>query len=267
MSEGGDDTEIVPGDRPGTFVLRMSGMSQSHVDLDDPTRIEFEYVRRLADVVDAWGTPGQPVRVVHIGGAAMTLPRYVATVRPRSPQVVLEPAVAVTERVRVELPLPRQSGIKVRPVDGRSGVAALRDAHAEIVVLDAFADARVPPELVTTEFFADAARVLEPDGLLVLNLTDRAPFGWTRRVVAALRTSFPGLLLTAEPATLRARRLGNLVVVASRGGVPLGALRARAASAAAPYRVLDLGQVSDGFGGGSPFTDADSEASPAPADR
>jgi spermidine synthase len=265
VSEGAGTTEIVPGDRPGTFVLRMSGMSQSHVDLEDPTRIDFEYVRRLADVVDAWSTPGQPVRVVHVGGAAMTLPRYVATRRPRSPQIVLEPAAEVTELVRAELPLPRQSGIKVRPVDGRSGIAALRDAHAELVVLDAFADARVPPELVTTEFFADVARVLEPDGLVVLNLTDRAPFGWTRRVVAALRTSFPELLLTAEPATLRARRLGNLVVVASRGEVPLAALRTRAASTASPYRVLDLAQVSDGFGGGTPFTDADSEPSPAPS--
>lgn len=259
-----DATEIVPGDRPGTFVLRMSGMNQSHVDLDDPTRIEFEYVRRIADVVDACAPPGEPVRVVHVGGAAMTLPRYVAALRPRSAQVVLEPAVNVTERVRAELPLPRQSGIKVRPVDGRSGIAALRDAHAELVVLDAFADARVPPELVTAEFFADVARVLEPHGLFVLNLTDRAPFGWTRRVVAALRTSFRELLLTAEPATLRARRLGNLVVVASRADLPLTALRERTASSAAPYRVLDLAQVSDGFGGGTPFTDADAEPSPPP---
>ena len=262
-----EEAEIVPGDRPGTFVLRMSGMNQSHVDLDDPTRIDFEYVRRLADVVDAVAAPGQPVRVVHIGGAAMTLARYVATVRPRSPQIVLEPAADVTELVRRQLPLPRQGGIKVRPVDGRSGVGALRDRYAGLVVLDAFADARVPPELVTTEFLADVARALEPDGLLALNLTDRAPFGWTRRVVAALRTTFPELLLTAEPATLRARRLGNLVVVASRGPVPLADLRRRAASAAAPYRVLDLAQVSDGFGGGTPFTDGDSAPSPAPSDR
>src|SRR3954447_24569689 len=97
--EAGDveGCEIEAGDRPATFVLRMSGMDQSCVDLDDPTRIVFDYVRRLADVVDAVGPPGAPLRVVHVGGAAMTLPRYVATTRPRSSQVVLEPAAAVTE--------------------------------------------------------------------------------------------------------------------------------------------------------------------------
>jgi spermidine synthase len=261
---GTDPAEIVPGDRPGTFVLRMSGMSQSHVDLEDPTRIAYEYVRRIADVLDAAAQAGAPLRVVHVGGAAMTLPRYVAATRPRSPQVVLEPATEVTDLVRADLPLPPRSGVKVRPVDGRAGIAALRDRYAEVLVVDAFAGGRVPAELVTAEFFEDVARVLEPDGLLVLNLTDRAPFGWTRRVVAGVRRRLPELLLTAEPATLRARRLGNLVVVASRGAVPLGALRRRAKSAAAPYRVLDGALVSDGFGGGRPFTAADAEPSPPP---
>ncbi len=262
-----DPADISPADRPGAFLLRMSGMDQSHVDLEDPTRIVFDYVRRMADAVDVLPPAGEPIRIVHIGGAGLTLPRYVATTRPRSAQVVLEPAAQVTELVRRELPLPRNSGIKVRPVDGRAGIVALRDSYAQVVVLDAFADARVPGDLVTVEFFTDVVRVLEPGGVLLLNLADRAPFAWTRRAVAALRTVFPEVLLSAEPATLRGRRAGNLLVVASRTALPLDLLRRRAASSAAPYRVLDAGQVSDGFGGGEPFTDADSRPSPAPTDR
>ncbi len=257
------DPEVLPADRPGSFVLRMSGMDQSYVDLHDPTRLVFEYVRRLGDVVDACAPPEQPLRVVHVGGAGLTLARYVAATRPRSAQIVLEPAADVTELVRAKLPLPRRSGIKVRPVDGRAGLAALGPASADLVVLDAFAEARVPASLVTTEAFGSIADVVGP-GLLALNLTDRAPFGWTRRVVAAVRTAFPELLLTAEPATLRAKRLGNLVVVASRTAVPLGPLQQRATTAASPYRVLDARAVSDSFGGGSPFTDADSAPSPPP---
>src|SRR6478735_12663755 len=136
---GEQPCEIVPGDRPGTFVLRLDGMSQSHVDLAHPTRLEFEYVRRIGDVLDVAEAPGAPLRVVHVGGAAMTLPRYVAATRPRSAQVVLEPAAEITELVHTELPLPPRSGIKVRDVDGRTGIAALRDEYAQVVVLDAFA--------------------------------------------------------------------------------------------------------------------------------
>ena len=49
--------EIVPTERPSAFVLRVDGADQSHVDLDDPTRLEFDYVRRMGDVLDAWGQP------------------------------------------------------------------------------------------------------------------------------------------------------------------------------------------------------------------
>ena len=123
---------------------------------------------------------------------AMTLPRYVAATRPRSAQVVLEPAAAVTELVRRELPLPRNSGIKVRDVDGRTGVAALRDSFADLVVVDAFADARVPGVAGDRRRSRPSClRVVGPSGVVALNLTDRAPFGWTRRAVAAAAYGVP----------------------------------------------------------------------------
>lgn len=255
--------EISPTDRAGAFVLRMDGRDQSLVDLDDPGRLAFDYVRRIGDVLDTWGEPGEPVRVLHVGGAAMTLPRYVAHTRPRSAQVVLEPAAEVTDLVRRELPLPPRSGIKVRPVDGRTGLAAFRDGAVDVIVVDAFVDGRVPGGLVTVDCAADCARVLTADGLLLLNLVDAAPFAWTRRVVAAVRTALPTQLLGAEAATLRGRRPGNLLLVAGRSSVPSSALRARAASGPAPYRVLAGGQVSDTLGGGVPFTDDDTAPSPA----
>ena len=111
------------------------------------------------------------------------------------------------------------------------------------------------------------SRALTDSGWFLLNLTDRAPFAWTRRVVAGLRTVFPELMVSAEPATLRGRRFGNLLVVASRAPVPVTSLRQRAASSAAPYRVLDAAQVSSSLGGGTPFTDDDTRPSPLPQDR
>ena len=254
---------ILPTERPRSFVLQMDGRDQSYVDLDDPGRLVFDYVRRMGDVIDAWGEPGQPVRVLHVGGAAMTLPRYVAHTRPRSAQVVLEPDADLIELVRGELPLPRRSGIKVRPVDGRTGTGELKDGTLDLLVVDAFADGRVPGDLVTVECAEQYVRVLTDDGLLLLNLVDRAPFAWSRRVVAAVRTVLPVVLVSAEPATLRARRPGNLLLVAGRSSVPVAALRATAARGAAPYRVLDTSQVSDSLGGGRPLVDADTVPSPA----
>ncbi|NHC24392.1 spermidine synthase [Nocardioides sp. IC4_145] len=242
--------EVVPADRPDTWLVRRDGRDQSHVDLADPTHLAFDYVRRLGDVVDLHRPAGEPTRVVHVGGAGLTLPRYVAATRPGSWQVVLEPDEALTASVRELLPLPRRSGIRVRPVDGRTGMAALRDDCADLVVLDAYDDGQVPAELVTTAFFADVGRVLAPGGWFLLNLSDRAPFGATRDAVAGLRTVFARTLVAAEPATLRARRAGNLTVVAGPDDSLADALAARAAGGALAARVLGHDRVSDSFGGG-----------------
>lgn len=260
-----DDRELLPdGARPSAYVLRVGGADQSHVDLDDPTYLAFDYVRRIGDVLDAIEPAGEPLRVVHVGGAGMTLARYVAATRPRSSQVVLEPDESLTAFVREHLPLPRRSGIKVRGVDGRSGLAAFPDDSVDVVVVDAFAAARVPAELTTREALADVRRVLRGTGLVALNLADRAPFGYTRRVVAGLRAEVGDVLLSAEPGTLAGRRFGNVLAVASPAPLPVASLQRRAAGSPLPYRVLEGHAVDDRVGKGVPFTDADAEASPPP---
>ena len=239
--------EVVATEHPGAWLVRVDGHDQSLVDLDDPTRLVFDYVRRMGDVVDV--LPPTSTRVVHVGGAGLTLPRYVAATRPGSSQVVLEPDEELTALVRERLPLPRGSGIKVRPVDGVTGTAALRDDHAHLVVVDAYDDGAVPDDLLGDAFLTDVARVLAPGGLVLVNLADHAPFRRARDVVARLRAAVGTVVLSAEPATLRGRRPGNLLLVAG-ADPPLEALRRSAATSEAPYRVLDGRQVSDSFGGG-----------------
>lgn len=257
--------EIVPDrDRPSAFTVRIDGTDQSHVDLGDPSRLEFDYMQRIAHVIDAHGEPGAPLRFVHIGGAGLSIPRYVAATRPRSSQTVLEPDEQVTAMVREQLPLPRNSGIKVRAVDGRTGVAAMRDDFADIAVVDAFDGAQIPAELATTEFFAEIARIVTTDGLVLINLADRAPFTYVRRVVRGVCDAYAQVMISAEPATLKGRRFGNVLVVASQRPLPWEALARRAASSPFPYRVLPYRDVVETFAAKQPFTDADSARSPAP---
>lgn len=251
-------------ERGSGFLLKVGSTDQSYVDLDDPTLLEFDYVQRIADALDAFAPSDEPRRVIHVGGAAMTLARYVAATRPRSPQIVLEPDEALTAYVREHLPLPPRSGIKVRPVGGYDGIAAMRPDYADVVILDAFDGARVPAELTTTEFFAQVAQVLVGDGLFLLNLADRAPFGYLRRVVAGLGRHFTTLAMSAEPATLKGRRFGNVLVCAANGTLPEAALAQKAARSAFPYRVLTDDLVRKAFAGAEPYTRSDSAMSPEP---
>lgn len=256
----GMDFRLEPAD--DGWVVVMDGVAQSWVDPTDPTRLEFGYMLRMADYLDAIAPAGERMRVVHVGGAAMTMARYLAVRRPTSPQIVLEPNAALTEAVRAELPLPARSGVKVRPVDGRTGIAQMPADYARVVIVDAFDDATVPADLVSAEFIADLDRVLTSDGVVLFNLIDVSPFGWTKRVMATLGEIFDELSLTAEPATLKGRRHGNLLAAASHQALPMDTVIRRAAGSAFPFRVLHGGTLGSFIGGAAPFSDADAVNSP-----
>ena len=242
--------------------VRIGGTDQSYVNLEDPTHLEYDYVQRLADVIDAHGTPGERLRVIHLGGAGLTLARYVAHTRPSSAQIVCEPDEALTALVREKAPLPKNSGIKVRPVDGRTGLAAMPDDYADVVIIDAFVGTEVPASLVTVEAFADVRRVLVDGGLLLMNVTDKAPFAWARRVLAGLRLYFGHRSLSAEPSTLKGRRKGNLVLAASTRPLPVDELARGAALQVFTYRLVAGEQLDSMVGGAQPMHDG--AASPSP---
>ncbi len=256
----GESELLADADRPGGWLLTVDRIRQSYVDLDDPTYLDFEYVQAFADVLDAL-EPG-PLAVTHVGGGACTLARYVAATRPGSPQIVLEPDTALTALVRARLPLPRGARIRIRPVDGRAGVAALGDASADVVVLDAFHGGRVPPDLATLEFLTDLGRVLRPGGVFLANIADGPPVVYSRRFVATVRAVLPEVLVIAEPAILKGRRHGNVVVAAARAGLPVAAVR-RASAAAAFPRTVTIGFGHDA----KPLTDAAPLRSPQPPDE
>lgn len=252
--------EIVEED--GGWRVVMNGVAHSWVDLDDPTRLEFAYMLRMADYLDACWPAGERMRVIHIGGAAMSLPRYIAARRPTSPQIVLEPFVELTQAVRELLPLPARSGIKVRAVDGRTGIAQMPDDYAQVVIVDAFDDATVPASLTSIEFYSEVRRILHPDGLVLANLIDAHPLIWSKRVVASASACFSHVSLSAESATLKGRRHGNLVLAASNVELPLDYVIRRAAGSAFPFRVLHDSVLRDFVAGARPFTDADAVSSP-----
>ena len=261
-------SEIVPDHiHRGGFVVRNGRTEQSWVDPDDPLRLEFEYVQRIAEVLEATvlaRPANERVRVIHVGGGGLSIPRYVEARRPRTAQVVLEPDAELTEQVRAQLPLTRHSGIKVRPVDGRTGIAQVPAGCADMVIVDAFSGASVPAELATEEFFTEVVRTLRNGGLTVMNLTDQSPFSWSRRCLAGLIRTHRQVAVSAEAPVWKGRRFGNLVAVAG-AALPVQELERRLALAPFPYRLQWGRELAGWVAGAAPFTEADAEASPAPS--
>lgn len=249
-------------DRPDGWMLTMSGVPQSYVDLSDPTYLDFEYVRLMANVVDC--LDDGPLDVVHVGGGACTLPRYIAATRPGSRHIVVEPDAGVVQLVRDQLRLKSVPRLKVRILDGRTASAGLADGSADLFVLDAFSGATMPIDLATVEYMADVARILRDDGTLLINVADGKGLAFVRRVVATVRSVFRHAALLADPGVLRGRRFGNLIVVASPQDLPLGPLTRRAAGGLTQARCVSEDDLTKFIAGAPLIRDGDPVLAPVP---
>ncbi|MFB7088356.1 spermidine synthase [Streptomyces sp. NPDC056296] len=251
-------------DRKRAWLLTVDGAPQSYVDLDEPAHLEFEYTRRLGHVLDTVAEPGRALDVLHLGGGAFTLPRYLAATRPGSRQDVVEADRGLLDLVAEHLPLPDGAGITAHGADARAWLEAAPADSVDVLVADVFGGSRVPAHLTSVDYARAAARVLRADGVYVANLADSAPFPFLRPQLAGFATLFEELALIAEPGVLRGRRFGNAVLVAAHRPLDTAALARRTAADAFPARVEHGPALRDLIGDARPVRDEDAVPSPEP---
>jgi Spermine/spermidine synthase domain len=259
-------------DRPHAWTLLVGSTPQSYVDLDDPEYLDFEYVRRLGHLLDLAAPAGEPLRVLHLGGGALSLARYVAATRPRSAQLAVDSDADLVELVRERLPLSqprrrpgiRAGRIRIRIGDARDVLESLAPGSFDVVIADLFAGARTPAHLTSAEFAAAARRAVGPDGMLAVNIGDGPPLAHTKARLASVLTAFSAACLIADAGVLRGRRFGNLVLAASDADLPVEGLTRRTASDPFPGRVMDGEELDRFVAGARPILDARAELSPAP---
>lgn len=261
---------VIEADRfvPGSFQLVVDGTPQSHVNLDDPTQLFFEYVQRMGNVIDLIGEPGQPITAVHLGAGALTLPRYIAHTRPGSRQQVVELESNLVDLVREHLPLPRYAQIRVRHGDAREVVAKLPAGlrgSVDLLVVDIFSGARTPAHVTSLEFYSSAVELLAPNGIVLVNVADGPPLAFARSQVATLGAAVANVAALAETQVLKGRRFGNVVLVGSNAALPMDWLPRLLAGGPHPAKAVAGAELA-AFAAGAPVvTDATSVPSPPPA--
>jgi spermidine synthase len=208
--------------------LLVDGLEAAVVDRDDPTHLDFPYMRWIADVLDVGWRAGVPLRAVHVGAGGCVLPRYLAAARPGSDSEAYELDAAVLAALGSVLDLRAQPGLRVRLGDGRALLAGRPARSADVVITDAFSGPVVPVHLTTVEFQGEVRRVLRPGGVHMVNLIDGPPLRAARRQAATLLDAFAEVVLLAPRAVVAGRRTGNVVLAAADRTLGLARLRARA---------------------------------------
>ncbi|NQX15259.1 spermidine synthase [Rathayibacter sp. VKM Ac-2857] len=248
--------------------LVVDGTPQSHVDLSDPTHLSFEYVRRIGHAIDLLAPEGEAVTALHLGAGALTLPRYVAATRPGSRQQVVEIEAALVDLVREALPLPRGAQIRIRQGDAREVLGKLPPGllgTVDVVVVDIFSGARTPAHVTSAEFYREIAPLLAPAGIVAVNVADGGALAFARAQAATLAAVFAHTAIMTDTQMLKAKRFGNVVMLASPSPLPVDGLPRRLASDPAPAKLVQGRELENFLGGASVVTDDTATPSPLPA--
>ncbi|GAA1534039.1 spermidine synthase [Microbacterium ginsengiterrae] len=264
LDHGGIAT-ISPSSFTSGFELVVDGTPQSHVDLEDPTHLHFEYVVRMGAVIDQ--LRAGPLTAVHLGAGALTIPRYIEATRPGSHQQVIEWEAPLAALVREHLPLPRGAAIRMRIADARAGVQKLPPAlvgACDLVVSDVYSGAQTPAHLTSVEFYREVTGLLAPTGVLLVNVADGPGLAFARRQVATIAHVLPEVALLADTQVLKGRRFGNLVIAASPSPLPTEWLPRMLAAGPHPAKIAQGAEVVAFAQGARIVTDADAVASPKP---
>lgn len=134
--------------------------------------------------------PANPSSMLFIGLGAGGLPRYLSGRYPRArlAAVEIDPEVPPIARRYFALPAARNLEVIVR--EGREFIRE-QTGRYDLVTIDAYFSASIPPQFATLEFMDELRRVLQPGGVVVANLPAPAVAANFWSVLATYRAGFP----------------------------------------------------------------------------
>jgi spermidine synthase len=206
----------------GAYVLSIGGAEQSHVDLQSPEEIFYEYLRRIGHVVDLAAPPGKPISAIHLGAGALTLARYIQATRPGSEQHAVELERELLDFVLQRLPLPEGTKLQTYIGDARDVLGSFpAEPSFDVVILDIFSGPEAPGHLANAEFYREAAeRLVRPTGVLIINVGDEPGLTLVRSQVTAMREAMTDVAAVAESGMFEGRYPGNIVLIGTLGRWP-----------------------------------------------
>jgi spermidine synthase len=198
----------------GRLTLEFTpGSVQSEMLLARPDALVLDYTRAM--MCFALFVP-RPRHIVMVGLGGGSLAKFCYRYLPHSRITVLELRADVIA-LREQFAIPRDDGrFRVVEADAARYMRQLRGA-VDVLLVDGFDAAGLPPELGSATFYADCRRALRPGGVLVANIFSYDPqYG---AMLRRLRHAFQGRICW-----FRGIAGNNRILFAVKGGAPSPAL-------------------------------------------
>jgi MFS family permease/ubiquinone/menaquinone biosynthesis C-methylase UbiE len=206
---------------PGrSYLLTLDGESNSVVNLDDPTELDFRYTRWIADSINSRYRGKEPLDAVFVGGGAFSLPRWLNGSRPGSKSMVLEIDGGTVDLDEEKLDLRTSPDLEVMVGDARITILDVPSKSADVVVGDAFSGLTVPWHLTTAEWLQEVKRVLKPDGVYAMNLVDNTPLEFLEAEASTFLDAFSDVRMITPVGANGEPINGNTILLGSVEQMP-----------------------------------------------
>ncbi|QDV91120.1 TPR repeat-containing protein YrrB [Phycisphaerae bacterium RAS2] len=227
----------VDADHPTRRRMILDKLCHSVMDSKNPHALQYGYERVYAAVADCVTKPGQPIRVLILGGGGYTHPRHILHMRPGSYVEVVEIDPVVTRAARETFGLAPQQGLEIVHLDARQHLTDLVRRRAageaiplfDFVYLDAINDFSVPFHLMTQECHQLIAELMSDSAVYMINMVDIYAEGrLLGSSIRTLRRTFPfveGFFASFEGDRLHHFDRYTFVLAASRRDMQLDRLK------------------------------------------
>lgn len=216
---------IVESEFSGKKVITMlSGnlpMSAMYADSDD---LVYNYTK-LFRLVSHFSE--SPKKALIIGGAGFSYPKDFLRQHPEADLDVLEIDPKLTQLARAHFNLPNSSKLKIFHEDGRTFINKSSSKY-DAIIIDAFEGSMaVPFQLTTKEFIAQLNRVLEEDGVIIMNTISAidGPKGkFLRAEYYTYKSIFPYVYVIPASNPNDSKFVQNVVLIAAKRQKPLSSM-------------------------------------------
>ena len=221
LYDNGPLIEFIRHEKYSGWTLVIDGFYHSNLDLDGEPKLNFDYAKRIAVLTDTFFTPTEPISVLHLGGGALSIPRYIEETRKGSAQLVVEIDEEVIKFVEEYFPLPEKTNIQVVYADASNPKKAISDYPIQmfdLIICDVYLGNIANDEAETAELFTSFKDMLLSDGVLIINAVDdlatQVEFASKHFLIA--KNVFEEAALIADIQDLAEGRKTNILIAAGR---------------------------------------------------
>jgi hypothetical protein len=205
---------------PPQWVLIIDGSLHSSVDIEDPSKLYFNYSQKLGSIVETLFPEKEKLSTLHLGAGALSIARYIEATRPGSPQVAVEIETDLLDFVEATIPLANRENMEFLTGDAREVVIENKKRFAnkfDLIVVEIFLERTTPAHVTSSEFYDLLLGTLKQEGVVIINVIDADPYKYASNQLVTLKNVFGNVKAVIDKEDYEEKIFTNILMVASRG--------------------------------------------------